>query len=245
MIDLKYGEMFGSLRILDYSHTVEIKSLRYYNVECQCENKTIFKKSATEIKRGIKLHCGCMTKELMSKAQKKYCTYDLSGDFGIGYTLKGEEFYFDLEDYELIKEYCWNFHGDNRGHDYLVARSIVGKTKEVRLHRLVMDAKEGEYVDHIHQKTYDNRKSQLRITTNQQNCFNHKLHSHNTHGNKGLTQRENGRWRARIWVNYETIDLGTYEQIEDAIEARKKAEIKYFGEYSKEYREEALIEQLS
>ena len=34
--------------------------------------------------------------------------YDLSGEYGIGYTLKGEEFYFDLEDYDKIKDYCWH-----------------------------------------------------------------------------------------------------------------------------------------
>lgn len=30
-------------------------------------------------------------------------TYDLSGEYGIGYTTKGEEFWFDLEDYDKIK----------------------------------------------------------------------------------------------------------------------------------------------
>lgn len=33
----------------------------------------------------------------------KHNTYDLSGDFGIGYTDKGEKFYFDISDYEKIK----------------------------------------------------------------------------------------------------------------------------------------------
>ena len=38
---------------------------------------------------------------------KKYNTYDLTGEYGIGYTSKDEEFYFDLEDYDKIKDYCW------------------------------------------------------------------------------------------------------------------------------------------
>ena len=41
------------------------------------------------------------------KKIKKYNTYDLSGEYGIGYTTKGEKFLFDLEDYEKIKDYCW------------------------------------------------------------------------------------------------------------------------------------------
>ena len=40
--------------------------------------------------------------------------YDLSGEYGIGYTLKGEPFWFDLEDYDLIKDYCWHYTQKNK-----------------------------------------------------------------------------------------------------------------------------------
>lgn len=35
---------------------------------------------------------------------KIFNKYDLSGEYGIGYTSKGEEFYFDLEDYKKMCE---------------------------------------------------------------------------------------------------------------------------------------------
>ena len=39
---------------------------------------------------------------------KKYNKYDItSHDYGIGWTYDGYEFYFDLLDYDLIKNYCW------------------------------------------------------------------------------------------------------------------------------------------
>lgn len=38
---------------------------------------------------------------------KKYNAYDLTKDYGKGYTLDGVEFIFDLEDYDKIKDYCW------------------------------------------------------------------------------------------------------------------------------------------
>ena len=42
-----------------------------------------------------------MCKEIKNK-------YDLSGEYGIGWTHNTEhEFYFDLEDYDIIKYYCW------------------------------------------------------------------------------------------------------------------------------------------
>ena len=34
-----------------------------------------------------------------------------------------------------------------------------------------------------------------------------------------------------ISVNNKTLNLGTFAKIEDAIEARKSAEVKYFGEF--------------
>lgn len=40
------------------------------------------------------------------KKNKRYNRYDLTGEYGIGYTNQGVEFYFDLEDYDKIKEYC-------------------------------------------------------------------------------------------------------------------------------------------
>ena len=42
-----------------------------------------------------------------------------------------------------------------------------------------------------------------------------------------------GKYRARIMVNRKEIRLGHFEKIEDAIEARKLAEKKYFGEYAR------------
>ena len=37
-------------------------------------------------------------------------------------------------------------------------------------------------VDHKNHNTFDNRKKNLRITTNQENCFNHRTHKNNTSG---------------------------------------------------------------
>ena len=42
----------------------------------------------------------------------------------------------------------------------------------------------------------------------------------------------NGKWRARIWHENREIYLGTYSKKEDAIQARKEAELKYWGKSS-------------
>jgi len=40
-------------------------------------------------------------------------------------------------------------------------------------------------------------------------------------------RKDSGKWRARIRVDDISISLGTYKNKDDAIKARKNAEIKY------------------
>ena len=42
-----------------------------------------------------------------SKRKPKLNKYDLTNNYGIGYTSKGDEFYFDMDDYERIKNFTW------------------------------------------------------------------------------------------------------------------------------------------
>ena len=62
--------------------------------------------------------------------------------------------------------------------------------------------------------------------------MNQNKRSNNTSGYTGvLWDKAKNKWMARIKVNYKQIFLGYYDTLEKAIEVRKEAEIKYFGEY--------------
>ena len=51
----------------------------------------------------------------------------------------------------------------------------------------------------------------------------------NTSGHKGVNKiKRSGRWRAYIFYKGKQIHLGVFQNIEEAIEARKAAEEKYF-----------------
>ena len=165
--------------------------------------------------------------------QRRYNTYDLSGEYGIGYTSKGEEFYFDLEDYDKIKDYCWYI--DSNG--YVIAHDNTNNNKIIRMHRLIMNVNRREiFVDHIYHNKNDNRKSQLRLVSPQQNASNCKINKSNTSGYKGVYWHEPAqKWEALIQYNNKLINLGLYSNKNDAIKVRQDAEIKYFGEYR--YRE--------
>ena len=49
------------------------------------------------------------------------------------------------------------------------------------------------------------------------------------------------KWRARICINNQRISLGVYDDVNDAIEARKQAEEKYFGEWSYDNSQERSV----
>jgi len=197
--------------------------------ECQCIEKTKVICSSTDLTTGKKDHCGCLTRIRMSNSKRKYNTYDLTGEYGIGFTNKGEEFFFDLEDYDLIKNYCWIKHCG-----YIEANSLIfnGNTN-IKMHRLVMRETDKDVkVDHIYHKLYDNRKSELRSCSNAENCANHVIHKNNTSGKSGISWRkDNSKWRVRIWKDYKCYNIGSFSNYEDAVMARDEAEIKYFKEY--------------
>ena len=63
--------------------------------------------------------------------------------------------------------------------------------------------------------------------------YNQNLQSRNTSGYMGIHPHR-GRWRVTISHEGRTIVVGRFVKLEDAVEARKNAEIKYYGEYFSE-----------
>lgn len=162
--------------------------------------------------------------------------YDLSGEYGIGYTAKGEKFLFDKDDFEKIKNYCWSY---NTTTGYLRARDkSSGKT--IKFHRLVMaqHIKHGSVIDHIirpkgNTPVYDNRKSNLRVATFSQNAMNGNKRTTNKSGVIGVCWAPNEkRWRASLVINGKQVFNKYYKSFTDAVNARKDAEQTYFGEYA-------------
>lgn len=87
--------------------------------------------------------------------------------------------------------------------------------------------------DHIYSdRKYDNRKQNLRITEQKHNTKNRIRPSNNTSGKTGVSWRKDiNKWVAYIRINNNQIYLGSYNDIQDAIDVRINAEKKYFGEY--------------
>ena len=198
--------------------------------KCSCGNPELKAIDAYSLTHHKTESCGCIQKETVSKMFSNPNEIDLTGEYGIGYTSKGERFFFDLEDYEKIKGITWFICTGNM-ENYVAGHDVDGKI--VLMHRLVMNY-DGPYdIDHKHGKETrnDNRKCNLRIATRSQNNVN----VNDTHSNTGVLGvhrlKKNGKFRAYIQYNGKQVRLGDFNNIEDAIVARKEAEIKYFQEW--------------
>ena len=104
--------------------------------------------------------------------------------------------------------------------------------RKYRAHRLAWLIVYGSFppdqIDHINGIKHDNRIINLRAVTCLENCRNKPLNSNNTSGHLGITyDKKHNKWLARIGGTRKRIHLGCFENKEDAIEARRIAEINY------------------
>lgn len=95
------------------------------------------------------------------------------------------------------------------------------------------DIPNGKEVDHKDGNPSNNRWSNLRLATPQQNKRNMRSSQRNTSGTAGVTFRRNrGKWQAQISVGNECRYLGSFNTREEAISARAQAERELFGEFA-------------
>lgn len=85
-----------------------------------------------------------------------------------------------------------------------------------------------DQIDHINQKRDDNRISNLREVTNHENTKNKVRLKRNKSGVTGVDwDKRKGKWRAQISHYKRGIFLGYFDSFDDAVAARKAAEIKF------------------
>lgn len=100
-------------------------------------------------------------------------------------------------------------------------------------HRLVWALWYGEdpgelHIDHINGNRSDNRISNLRLVTHQQNHRNRGVGRLNNSGVLGVSfSKRTGKYSARIKVDGRSMRLGAFRTLEEAAAARASAEAKY------------------
>jgi hypothetical protein len=135
----------------------------------------------------------------------------------------------DLADLPLVESYCWNAQLGRHGHAYAYARM---DGKPVLLHRFLLDAGKGQYVDHVDGDGLNNKRLNIRLCTHLQNMANRVVDRRNKLGLKGVSA-ERGKFVASITPGGRKIRLGTFATKEEAQAAYLGAARVLWGDFAK------------
>lgn len=148
---------------------------------------------------------------------------------------------YDAEDEELVETHTWHVVHKTASRDrFIYARTSI-KQRQICLHHLIMNTPKGMHTDHINGNTLDNRRSNLRICTAQQNFQNRKLRSDSSTGFKGVSYQKKRKgminalskpWRAMI-ASGGRKNIGYYATAEEAARAYDAKAKELHGKFAK------------
>lgn len=231
MLDL-VGKDFGRLHVDSFAYTKNKRS--FWNCTCVCGTKCV--KMGKYLVNGDTKSCGCAVLDQAKKMGKINIRRNVIEDIGDGtskiYFNNSDDYTLvDTEDAEWLKDFTW--HKTQFGY----ARAIVYDRKQMLMHDLIMNIWPSidAQVDHYNRNRLDNRKSNLRITSLQENMKNKSKYKNNSTGVTGIYKYPNEeKWAANICHDGKQEALGIFYNIQDAIKARLEAEKKYFPDRYKD-----------
>ena len=207
------GQKFGRLTVIKRVKNNKNGKIQWL-CKCDCGNEKII--VGNSLKSGLIKSCGCLRSEsskqkrginIYNHATNKTILTIVSNKYGT------KEFLIDVEDFEKIKLYHWGLR-NYRNNFY--AYTHIGNYKYLALHRLIADAPENMFVDHIDHNTLNNCRDNLKICTNKEN-------QHNRAKLEGIKKTKWG-FQVQMRVNGKLKCFGTYKTYEKAKEIRIKAE---------------------
>lgn len=130
------------------------------------------------------------------------------------------------KEYSHLDKYKWLLHNG-------YAKTKVDK-KFKAIHQFILPRRPKKEVDHINSDRLDNRRSNLRYATHQQNCFNQSKKKNNTTGYRGVAKHSTSKkFVAQITHNGKNVYLGLHETVELAAKAYNTKAKELYGEYAK------------
>lgn len=134
----------------------------------------------------------------------------------------------DDADFDFLSQWKWTltqFRKKYTGYAYTHMTSSFGTKTTVKMHRFLLGAPNGTIVDHINGDGLDNRRANLRITSqiiNQQNRRGSQRNNKSS-GVLGVTwDKAYNKWKSQITANKKHINIGRYNSIHEAKQARLK-----------------------
>lgn len=229
LIDLT-GKRFERLTVIERAPTKGRQTM--WRCVCDCGN--IVDVRSGHLRSGDTKSCGCWIADKTTQRNRDNAVgihYEIKGETVVGKLDSGEEFYIDAEDFTKISDKSWhitpkgylrhNFRGENGTMSFSMHHYVLG------------DKADGAQIDHIDRNKLNNRKSNLRVCDSFENAQNRGLRKTNTSGYTGVQYNKSKRkYEAWITAKGNKIYLGQFNCIDDAVDVRKNAEKKYFGEFA-------------
>lgn len=202
------GKTFGLLTVVEQGVTVNKRILW----KCVCECGQECEKSGVLLRTGHTKSCGCLTSKTCAERNK---THGMS----------------KLPEYRVWKEMhrrCKNANRDDYKH--YGGRGISVCKRWSKFENFYEDMGKRPSVSHSIDRIHTDKSycpSNCVWATQTQQVRNRRRFHDNKSGYKGVSQKKN-RYVARICANYKDIFVGSYRTLNEAIKARKEAELKYW-----------------
>ena len=163
----------------------------------------------------------------------------------------GRESVIDAVDLNKIRNYKWYCSRSGKKGNYrwyAVAWVENGNGKEIRLPQLLLNASTDEQVDHKNGNTLDNRRENIRISTQRENCQNRrKLFRVCSSVFKGVCwHKGNKKWVAQIRPPESKRQrcLGYFDSEIEAARMYNNAAVKLFGNFARLNEQKEVMEVL-
>lgn len=138
-----------------------------------------------------------------------------------------------VDDAVLERLRSFNWYCSTNGYAVAYDPSDTSGNSKIIMHRIIIEAPKGVEVDHINGNKLDNRLSNLRLASKQENARNRGKNSNNRSGYKGVCfAKGSDKWRAYITVDGRQVHLGLHSTPELAYGAYCESLTKYHGSFA-------------